>query len=159
MKNNLVALVFATAVAVAPAAWAEGNIADVTDMQALRAAVRADKKALVVSVMALTDAEAKKFWPLYDGYQRGLDMANRERTRAIEILVGWDRGSLSDPLAKDLALDLLAADNMELKARTTLQVKLMRAIAPAKAARYLQLEAKIRALQAYDIAVTFPLVK
>jgi hypothetical protein len=128
-------------------------------MQALRAAVRADKKALVVSVMALTDAEAKKFWPLYDGYQRGLDMANRERTRAIEILVGWDRGSLSDPLAKDLALDLLAADNMELKARTTLQVKLMRAIAPAKAARYLQLEAKIRALQAYDIAVTFPLVK
>jgi len=35
-----------------------------------------------------------------------------------------------------------------------------RTIMPAaKAARYLQLESKIRALQAYDIASTIPLVK
>ena len=35
----------------------------------------------------------------------------------------------------------------------------MRALPPKKAARYLQLESKIRAVQAYDIAVAFPLVQ
>jgi len=35
----------------------------------------------------------------------------------------------------------------------------MRALPPKKAARYLQLESKIRANRAYDIAVAFPLVQ
>ena len=35
----------------------------------------------------------------------------------------------------------------------------MRALPPKKALRYLQLEAKIRAVQAYDIAQAIPLVK
>jgi hypothetical protein len=33
------------------------------------------------------------------------------------------------------------------------------ALPPRKAARYIQLEQKARAVQQYDIAVTFPLVK
>jgi hypothetical protein len=35
----------------------------------------------------------------------------------------------------------------------------MRVLPPVKAARYLQLESKIRAVQAYDIASTIPLIK
>ena len=35
----------------------------------------------------------------------------------------------------------------------------MRALPPRKAARYLQLESKIRAMQDYDIAKAIPLVK
>jgi hypothetical protein len=34
-----------------------------------------------------------------------------------------------------------------------------RILPPKKAARYLQLESKIRAVQAYDIAANIPLVK
>jgi hypothetical protein len=118
MNRALAALAFAAATLAAPTAWAQGNPADVTDMQALRTAVRADKKAYVASVLSLTDAEAKKFWPLYD-----------------------------------------ASDEIELRARRTLQNKLMRALPPKKAVRYLQLEAKIRAFQAYDIATGIALVK
>jgi len=70
MKKSVAALLFAVAVISAPSVWAEGSVADVTDMQALRAAVRTDKKAFVASVLALTDAEAKKFWPAYDAHQR-----------------------------------------------------------------------------------------
>ena len=58
MMKNVAALLFAIAMIVAPSAWGQGNVADVTDLQALRAAVKADKKAYVASVLALTPAEA-----------------------------------------------------------------------------------------------------
>jgi len=44
----------------------------------------------------------------------------------------------------------------ESRARRTLQNKLVKALPPKKATRYLQLEAKIHAVQAYDIAVGIP---
>ena len=159
MSRKLTALLaFAAAMIATPCAWAEGSVADVTDMQALRAAVKTDKKALVVTTLALTDAEAKKFWPIYDAYQRTIDAANRKRNVAIEGLISRDK-PMSDPYAKALMKDLFDADDAEVSARRTMQNRLMRAMPAKKVARYVQLEAKIRATQAYDIAATFPLVK
>jgi hypothetical protein len=37
--------------------------------------------------------------------------------------------------------------------------RVMSALPPKKAARYIQLESKVRAAQMYDIAVAFPLVQ
>ena len=61
-------------------------------------------------------------------------------------------------------LELVATDEVEIKARRTLHNRLMRGVPtrllpPKKAARYLQLESKIRAVLAYDIAATIPLVR
>jgi hypothetical protein len=42
-------------------------------VDSVRQAVRADKRAVVEKNMQLTPEEAKKFWPLYDTYQRDLD--------------------------------------------------------------------------------------
>jgi len=157
--SKIVAAILFTVVMIArPSAWAADPIADVTDMQALRAAVKADKKAFVASALNLTPAEAKKFWPLYDTYQRALDLTNRERNIVIVDLVGLDK-PMSDPYARNLTKELLAADEAEVRARRTLQSKVVKVLPPKKAARYLQLEAKIRAVQAYDIASTFPLIK
>ena len=158
MKSYLGALLLGLAAILASPAWAEGNAADVTDMQALRTAVRADKKAYVASVMKLTDDEAKKFWPAYDAYQRTLDMTTREKNVTVEGVIAQDK-PLSDPYAKQIAKDLIAAEEAEVKARRTLYNRLNKAVPPKKALRYLQLEAKIRAVQAYDIAQVMPLVK
>jgi hypothetical protein len=163
MKKNFAAVLFFAAMIAAQSAWAEDKIADVTDMQALRAAVRADKKAFVASTLKLTDAEAKRFWPLYDTYQRVLDAANRRRVVAVEGLIGLDK-PISDLYARNLAVEVIATDEAEIKARRTLHNRLMRGVPtrvlpPKKAARYLQLESKIRAVLAYDIAATIPLVK
>jgi Spy/CpxP family protein refolding chaperone len=158
MKRHLGALLLAVVAVAASPAWAEGNAADVTDMQALRSAVRTDKKAFVASVMKLTDAEAKKFWPAYDAYQRTFDMTNREKNVTLEGVIAQDK-PLSDPYAKQIAKDLIAADEIEVKARRTLYNRLLKALPAKKALRYLQLEGKIRAVQAYDIAQVMPLVK
>jgi hypothetical protein len=58
----------------------------------------------------------------------------------------------------------MAADEAEVKSRRSLQNRLMRGVPtrilpPRKAARYLQLESKIRAVQAYDIAANIPLIR
>jgi len=66
---------------------------------------------------------------------------------------------VSDPYAKQIAKDLMAAEEAEVKARRTLYNRLIRAVPPKTALRYLQLEAKIRTVQAYDIAQAMPLVK
>ncbi len=158
MKRHLGALLLAVAAVAVPPAWAQGTGADMTDMQALRSAVRTDKKAYVASVLKLTDTEAKKFWPAYDAYQRTFDMTNREKSVTLEGVIAQDK-PVSEPYAKQIAKDLIAADELEVKARRTLYNRLMRAVPAKKALRYLQLEAKIRAVQAYDIAQAIPLVK
>ena len=100
-------------------------------MQALRAAVQADKRAYVASTLQLTDAEAKSFWPIYDLYQHSCDLADRRRTRAIVEVVGRDR-PLTDAYARSVATELIGADEAEIKARRTLQNRLMSALPRAR---------------------------
>jgi hypothetical protein len=102
--------------------------------------------------------EAKKFWPAYDSYQRDFDLLNRQRNVALEGLAARER-PLSDLYARNLMNDLIGVEEQEIKARRKMQNAMMKALPPKKAARYLQLESKIRAVQAYDIAVAFPLVQ
>jgi len=158
MNKFGMAVVLAAAIFATPCAMGQDRVSDATDMQALRSAVKADKRAYVASVLNLTDAEAKKFWPLYDAYQRTLDRVNRERNLVVIDIVGTDK-PLTDAYAKYLLKDMIEADEAEIRARRTLQNKLVKALPAKKAARYLQLESKVRAAQAYDIAVAIPLVK
>jgi Spy/CpxP family protein refolding chaperone len=158
MRSIALAVLVAVASLVSAAALAEDKIADVTDMQALRSAVKADKRAFVAATMKLTDAEAKRFWPIYDTYQRNVDANNRERVVTVQELMFRDK-PLTNLAAKQYANQLLALDESEIKARRTMRNRVMRALPALKAARYMQLEEKIRAVQEYDIASTVPLVR
>lgn len=158
MKNTLITLLFAASALVAPIALAQDKAADVTDMQALRAALKSDKKAFVASVMKLNDAEAKRFWPIYDSFQRNLEVTSRRRVVAVEALLFHDK-PMTNLGAKNLITELMAVDEAEVKARRTLRNRVMRALPPLKAARYLQLEDKFQAVQEYDIASTVPLIR
>jgi len=167
MRTMLLAALVALAIVAAPHAHgaapgpqiaAQSSAGDVTDLQALRSAVGKDKRGYVAATLNLTDAEGKKFWPIYENYQRALDVVDRRRARAVIDLAGSDR-PLSDAYAKSLSTELMSTDEAEIRARRTMQNKLMRALPPRKAARYLQLESKIRAVEAYDIAASLPLVR
>jgi Spy/CpxP family protein refolding chaperone len=167
MKRNLAAILLLAVMIAAPQLATEASAADnaatANDLQAMFKAVQADKKAYVASMLDLTPAEAKKFWPIYDQYQRDLDASNRRRNVALEGLIATDR-PLSDLYAKQLASELIAADEAEVKARRKMQNKLIQSkllspLPAKKAARYLQLESQIRAVQFYGIAQEFPLVQ
>jgi len=157
--NKLAAVTaLAFCVLLAPAVFAQDNAAAVAELAALQKAAKTDKRALVASTLDLTPAEAKKFWAIYDDYQADLDVLVRRRNVALEVLVARDK-PMSDLYARNLSSELLAIEEQEIKTRRKMQNAVMRALPPKKAARYLQLENKLRAAQAYDIAVAFPLVQ
>ena len=157
MKKSVIAVLIAIMSAGATVALGQEKKAEVIDMQALRTAVKSDKKGFVAATLQLTPAEAKKFWPVYDAYQRAIDVSHRKRALVVEAVVGKDE-DLSNAYAKNLAVEAIANDEAEIKARRALQTRLMKALPAIKAARYLQLESKIRAVQDYDIASVIPLV-
>ena len=155
--HPLIAMIMLCIALAAPIARAEDKAADVTDMQALRAAVKTDKRAFVASMLSLTSTEAKRFWPIYDAFQRNLEMNSRRRVVALEGLLFRDK-VMTNLAAKNLVAELMAIDEAEVKARHRLRNRLMRALPPMKAARYLQIEDKIQAVRDYDVATTVPLI-
>jgi Spy/CpxP family protein refolding chaperone len=158
MKRIALAALFAVAGMAAPIAFAQDKAADFTDMQALRAAAKSDKHALVASTLNLTSAEAKRFWPIYETYQRNLDLTSRRRVVALEGLLSRD-ASMTNLAARNVITELMAVDEAETRTRHALRNRLMRALPPIKAARYLQLEDKLQAIRDYDVASTVPLIR
>ena len=126
--------------------------------QAVRQAVRDDKRGLVEKNMALTPQEAKAFWPLYDAYQRELDRIVQKRNRALTDYVNAE-ATLTDANAKRIVREILDADMDEQKLLDRHFRKLAAVLPPRKAVRYLQIENKIRTVNRYDIAERFPLVQ
>ena len=157
MKQFAAALAVACMFAALPVA-AQDNAAAVAELVALQKAAKADKRALVAQTLDLTPAEAKKFWPVYDAYQRDLAQVTRKRTLALEELVARDR-PLTDANARNITNDLVSVEEAEVRAQRKAVSAAMKALPPRKAARYLQLENKLRAVQDYEIAVAFPLAK
>ena len=135
--------------------------AEQMNMEILKEKIKADKKLIVASNMNLTDAEAKQFWPLYDGYQKELGQINE---RLITTIKGYadaynaGKGEISNETAKKLMADALAVEESELKLRQSYAAKMEKVLPATKVARYLQIENKIRAIVKFELAAQIPLV-
>jgi len=131
---------------------------DGTDLAALRTAMRTDKKAYVAAELQLTPAEAKAFWPVYDAYQRQLEVIGTRTAVMIEEIVTQSK-SASDRYAKLLMQEVGEIEDEQAKAVRQVRKGAQKALPPIKAARYLQIEQKARAVQAYDLASVMPLLR
>jgi hypothetical protein len=142
-----------------PNTTATSQRADTTNAQILLDKVKADKKLLVASNMDLTDAEAAKFWPLYEEYQRGLDQLNQRMAGTIlEYAEANEKGPIPDATAKKLLDEALMVEEGEVALKKSYAQKFSEVLPAAKAARYLQIETKIRSLLRLDLARNIPLV-
>ena len=131
-----------------------------SNMEILRQKVKADKKLLVAQNMELTDAEAKAFWPVYDAYQKDLQKINQRMGEAIaEYADAYNKGPVPNETAKKLLRRAFAIEEAELKLRRSYVPTLEKALPAAKAARYIQIENKIRAAIRYELAEAIPLVQ
>lgn len=128
------------------------------DSAALLARIQSDKRGLVGKAMDLTPEEAARFWPLYDKFQRELDDVNRRQARAVLDHVAAD-ARLTDANADRLALQVLEAAVDEARIRRRHYGELKKQIPPAKAARYVQVENKVRAVQQFELAKAIPLAQ
>jgi len=148
-----IALAAALALGAATSVSAQTN----TDMKILAEKIKADKKLLIAVNMELTDAEATKFWPIYDAHQRVLQDINKQIGAVIKDYAKA-KGSVSDAVAKELLDRMLIAKSEEVNVLTSSASKLRGVLPETKIARYIQIENKIRALLNYELASAVPLI-
>jgi len=148
--------------AVATPAIAQDKGMSNTDMEILRQKIKADKKLLVAANMGLSEVEAKAFWPIYDAYQKDLQQINERIGKMIGAYAdayNKGKGSIPDATAKKLLDEALGIEEAEVVLKRSYIPKLNVALPPAKVARYIQIENKIRAVVRFDLAANVPLVQ
>jgi hypothetical protein len=131
-----------------------------TNMEILRQKIKADKKLVVAENLKLTDAEGANFWPVYEAYQKDLQQINERLATAILAYAdAYDKGPITNEKAKQLLDEYLAIDDAEAKLQGAMTPKILAALPAVKAARYIQIENKIRAVVRYELAAAIPLVE
>jgi hypothetical protein len=131
-----------------------------SNLEIIHEKLKADKKLIVSKYMELTEAEAKRFWPVYEEYQTDLQKSNERLIRLLESYAADYRNkSLTDEKAKKLLDEWIAFDQDDGKRRSAFAPKVLQALPAKKAARYLQIENEYRILIRYDLAATVPLVQ
>jgi len=139
-------------------AWSQDKPAN--NLQIIHEKLKADKKFIVAKYMELTESEAKKFWPVYEDYQKDLQKLNERLLNMLQSYAGDYRNkSLTDEKAQKLLDEWIAIDQDEVKQRRAYASRVVKALPAKKAARYLQIENEYRVLIKYDLAATVPLVQ
>ena len=131
-----------------------------TNMEILRQKIKGDKKLIVAENLKLTDAEGTTFWPVYDAYQKDLQQINQRLSAVIMAYAdAYNKGPVTNDVAKKLLDEALAVDDAEAKMKGSYAPKILAALPATKAARYIQIENKIRAAVRYELAAGIPLVE
>jgi len=131
-----------------------------TNMEILRQKIKADKRLVVAQNLNLTDAEGAKFWPVYEAYQKDLQQIDERLATAILAYAdAYNKGPVTNETAKKLLDEYLAIDDAEAKLKSATTPKILAALSAVKAARYVQIENKIRAAVRYELATAIPLVE
>src|SRR6476660_5270862 len=130
---KLIACFLTGAMLLAGSAFADQTAVDPTasdaNMEILKQKLKADKKLLVANNMELSDAEAKKFWPIYDAYQKELEQVNQKLGQTIrDYAEAFNKGSIPDNTAKKLLGDALSVEEQETKLKRTYAEKLEKAL-------------------------------
>ncbi len=134
--------------------------AGTSNMDILRQKIKADKKLVVAQNLNLTVAEGTAFWPVYDGVPKRSANDQPAAARCDRAYAdAYNKGPVANETAKKLVDEALAIDDAELQLKKAAMPKIMAALPAMKAARYIQIENKIRAAIRYELAANIPLVE
>jgi hypothetical protein len=160
-KVVVVAMLAASLLLNAGVLFAEGPTKEAAveqEIKLLRQDLRADKKMLVAANMQLTEAEAVKFWPVYDAY-------TLETTKIYDTLqelikeYAQNYESLTDQKAQSLTERTLDLDENVAKLRLKYVPLFTKAISAKKTARFMQIDRRLGLLVNIQVAAGLPLVQ
>jgi hypothetical protein len=157
MSRSLRLLGFSLLLALAAAPVQAGE-AEEASLEILRDTLRTNKKALVDVNLALSDAEAKAFWPVYDRYQADLGAVQQRLVRLIEEYSA-NFGKMTDAEAEKLTENYLAIERDRAKVREAFLEPISATLPGRKLMRFYQIENKIDAVLRYELARTIPVVE
>jgi len=128
------------------------------EIQMLRKDLRSEKKQIIAANMSFTDAEAVKFWPVYDEYTRKMTKINDTRVALIkEYAQNYE--AMTDAQAQSLTKRSLEVDEAVVQLRIK-YVPLFNKVLPAKkTARFFQIDRRLGLLLDIQLASGIPLVQ
>jgi hypothetical protein len=143
--------------AAAGAAETGGAAAPQTQQGILLDTIRANRKAFVAVNLELSAEEAKTFWPLYDRYQKEINVIGDRVTAIVEDYTASFR-DLSNDKAVQLMEGYLAAEAERVQVRRTYLAEFAKILPGRTVARFYQIENKMNAVVRYDLAAAIPVV-
>jgi hypothetical protein len=149
-------MIAAFLIAGANVAGAQDKPADT--MEILREKARTDKKLVVATALALTENEAKAFWPVYNAYQSDMVVHYDQVFKFIDEYAKV-YASMTDEAATQLVGEFLSLQTNQIAILTSYAPKFRKVLPPVKVARLYQIENKMRVLVDYEFARQIPLIK
>ncbi len=128
------------------------------DIAMLRKDIRSQKKQLIAANIPLTDAEAQKFWPVYDQYTAELVQINNDKYALIKEYA-QNYGSMTDAQADDWAQRFLKLDANVAALRLRYWPNFRKVLPAKKAALYEQVEHRAQMLIEMQLASQIPLLQ
>lgn len=128
------------------------------DVSLLRQDLRSKKKQLIAANLKLTDAEAEKFWPVYDQYTADLSKLGDQKYALIkEYAQGY--GNLTNDQALSLLKRSLDLDEQIVQLRMKYVPIFNQVLPGTKTATFFQMDRRISTLLDVQLASEIPLVQ
>ncbi|HNQ89054.1 MAG TPA: hypothetical protein PKM73_10605 [Verrucomicrobiota bacterium] len=167
MNRTLCSLLVATAVAAGtgmafaqtPTATAEPD-----DLRAVLEVLRSDVNAFKIrtlnEALQMTGPEAEKFWPLYRQYEHALAAVASQKIALLrEFGDRCAKGTLDNVAAERMAQQWLKNVQARLDLWKKYRKKLAKAVSPARAAQFLQVEHQMALFMDLNIASEMPALR
>jgi len=128
------------------------------DIALLRKDIRSDKKQIIAANMQLTDAEAPKFWPVYDQYTAELAKINDAKLAAIKDYAA-NYLTLTDDKALALTRQIIEIEESVGQLRLKYVPIFSKVISGKKTALFFQLDRRLTGLVDLQVASEVPLAE
>jgi len=129
-----------------------------TDLQLLRKDLRSQRKQMIAANVTLSDAEAQKFWPIYDQYAAELAKINDTKLSLIKEYAA-SYAAFTDAQAQSIMERWTSADDAVIQLRIKYIPILEKALPGKKAALFFQVDRRIGLLIDVQLASEIPLVE
>jgi hypothetical protein len=124
----------------------------------LRTDLTAQKAAIIVSNMHLTEAETEAFWPVYRKYNKELDKVGDAKVAVIKDYA-THLDSIDDKKAKELTAKALKVEEQRLQVIKKYIGEFSKVLSAKQIARFFQLELQMQRMVDLQVAAELPLVE
>ena len=127
-------------------------------MEVERAALKTEKKAIITASMDFTEEESKVFWPLYNEYSEKKYLVN---TKIYDNIIDFadNYETMTDEKAITIWTNSMKYNDELAKLQKTYFKHFLKILPGKKAARYFQVENKIKMLINAQLALEIPLME
>ena len=170
MHKKLVALVVVAGAcfAAGPQAFAQAASSDQSaaapqsgidqDIRLLRLDIRSKKKQIIAANLILTDAEATKFWPVYDQFTNDLVKINNDKYAVIKEYAA-SQGNMTDEQGVSLTNRSIGVELQVAQLRAKYVPIFGKVVSGKTVATFFQIERRVQAMIDLQLASQIPLVQ